>query len=72
MHMQINAFAIPSGITIKLSGRLVRDDMQTRQRHRSNCTPTQSDTHLNPVSTQCQASIGQQVKCLSNVVALAG
>ena len=29
MHMLINAFAIPSAITIKLSGRLVSGDIQT-------------------------------------------
>ena len=30
MHMLINAFAIPSAITIQLSGPLVSDDIQTR------------------------------------------
>ena len=43
-----------------------------KQRLGSDCTPTQSDAHLNPVSTRCLAIIGPPVKRHSNVVALAG
>ena len=78
MHMLMNAFAISSAITIELSGLLSCERCHTnsprclKQRPRSNCTPTQSDARMKPVSTRCQATIGQPVKRHSNVVALAG
>ena len=38
-----------------------------KQKRGSDCTPTQSDARLSPVSTQCQATIGTPVKLHLNV-----